>query len=278
MQARLSASGNIALLERMEMGSAKYSSTSGLEKDSSKNASLLAVCVAGIYVCYLVYGLAQESIYRFTAPDGSRFKSTLFMLCCQCVFNSAFAAAMVLWNGAVPLLNVDNFWTCYQPSFAYIAAMLASNEALKYVAYPTQAVAKSCKMVPVMLMGVVINNRKYSAKQYVTVLVITTGITIFNLNRAHKKQIDGDDTFGLALLAISLTLDGLTGPLQEGAQKRAEIRNGSSKSISHQMMLCVPFTLSLHSHLTFRVQSFLQVHECVGARLWRRCCNSVGAV
>ncbi|RLO12219.1 hypothetical protein DYB28_011846, partial [Aphanomyces astaci] len=47
-------------------------------------------------------------------------------------------------------------------AFSYLGAMLCSNEALKYVNYPTQALGKSCKMIPVMLMGVVLGRKKYS--------------------------------------------------------------------------------------------------------------------
>lgn len=33
-------------------------------------------------------------------------------------------------------------------SFSYVAAMFCSNAALGYVNYPTQVLAKSCKMIP----------------------------------------------------------------------------------------------------------------------------------
>ena len=35
-------------------------------------------------------------------------------------------------------------------ALTYLVAMACSNEALKHVTYPTQALAKSCKMIPVV--------------------------------------------------------------------------------------------------------------------------------
>lgn len=36
----------------------------------------------------------------------------------------------------------------------YVGAMLASNASLKWVNYPTQVLGKSCKPIPVMILGV----------------------------------------------------------------------------------------------------------------------------
>eukprot|EP00960_Hanusia_phi_P049983 759921-Hanusia_phi.AAC.4 len=48
-------------------------------------------------------------------------------------------------------------------------AMAASNEALRYVSYPTQVLGKSCKMVPVFLMGILIGGKKYGWSMYLQV-------------------------------------------------------------------------------------------------------------
>jgi UDP-galactose transporter B1 len=60
-------------------------------------------------------------------------------------------------------------------SLSYLGAMLASNEALQYVSYPTQVLGKSIKPVPVMLLGVLIARKSYPKLKYVCVLMIVTG-------------------------------------------------------------------------------------------------------
>lgn len=97
-------------------------------------------------------------------------------------------------------------------SLSYLLAMLSSNEALRYVSYPAQALAKSCKMVPVML-GNVLVGVKYGAREYLTVFVITAGVSVFQM--ADQAKAGKESTMlGMALLLFSLTLDGVTGSHQ----------------------------------------------------------------
>merc|ERR1719506_2656206 len=110
--------------------------------------------------------------------------------------------------------------------------MFCSNEALKFVSYPTQAVGKSCKMVPVMLMGVILGTKKYGFMDYFNVALITAGIVMFNL--AKSKAGGENSSVGLALLFTSLVLDGTTGSVQEGIQ-------GKHKTTSTQMMFLCNF-------------------------------------
>lgn len=116
-------------------------------------------------------------------------------------------------------------------SFAYLGAMLCSNEALKHVSYPTQALGKSCKMIPVMLMGVLIRRKKYTMREYICVLLITVGIAVFQLGKASAKHAAQENSsYGLVLLFLSLTLDGISGPKQE------EIAQTLRPSVHQQML------------------------------------------
>lgn len=100
-------------------------------------------------------------------------------------------------------------------AFSYIGAMYASNWALSFVNYPTQVLAKSCKMIPVMLMRIVINGKRYKLREYVNVVLITIGISVFTFYSKKAKGEASNSLFGLFLLFASLALDGLTGPTQE---------------------------------------------------------------
>jgi solute carrier family 35 (UDP-galactose transporter), member B1 len=53
--------------------------------------------------------------------------------------------------------------------------MLASNEALRHVSYPTQVLGKSIKPVPIMLLGVAIAGKRYHLMKYLGVLMIVIG-------------------------------------------------------------------------------------------------------
>jgi len=98
-------------------------------------------------------------------------------------------------------------------------AMAGSNEALRYVSYPTQVLGKSCKLVPVMAGGLVIGGKTFSALEYVQVLLLTIGVCVFNLFGSKKKKGGEDSTLGLALIGFSLLMDAVTGGLQDKVKK-----------------------------------------------------------
>lgn len=119
-------------------------------------------------------------------------------------------------------------------SFSYLAAMIASNHALQFIPYPTQVpsfsgsaperrpkedsievLGKSCKPIPVMLMGVLFARRSYPTLKYFFVLLIVIGVALF----LYKDGKDaGGSVFRLGwgelLLAVSLLMDGTTGTIQ----------------------------------------------------------------
>ena len=93
--------------------------------------------------------------------------------------------------------------------------MYSSNLALNYMSYPAQSLAKSCKMVPVMLMRILTVGQRYQPHEYVQVFVITAGICSFMLFEDGAKSGKETSLIGFALCLLSLLLDGYTGPTQE---------------------------------------------------------------
>jgi len=176
---------------------------------------MFVLCTAFIYVFYLGYGIIQEDLYssRF-GSTGEKFDHSLFLVLVQCVGNAAVAFSVMVVQtqprNGVPQLDYLKI------AFSYLSAMFASNAALKYVSYPTQALGKSCKLIPVMLMRIFIVRKQYSWREYLNVALTTAGIIIFMSTQEASAKKGGESSwFGLALLFISLALDGYTGPRQE---------------------------------------------------------------
>lgn len=90
---------------------------------------------------------------------------------------------------------------------------------LRYIDYPTMILAKSCKLVPVMLMNVVLYRRRFAAHKYLVVGMVTLGISIFMLgaptSAKHAKAGRSNSAVGLVLLFISLAVDGATNSSQD---------------------------------------------------------------
>lgn len=192
-----------------------------LEKMAARPELKLFISVVGIYTCYLTYGVLQEWIYSYRTPEGDRFSSTLFLLFIQVVANTVIAAVGILTSSSpddlkhskMPVKSVAMMGLCY------ISAMMCSNEALKYVSYPTQALAKSCKMIPVMIARLITGDARFSITETLTVLLITAGITVFRM-AGKELSNEGNSVYGLLLLFGSLALDGATGVGQDRLNKQ----------------------------------------------------------
>ncbi len=196
-----------------------------LDSSGTKFAGL----AVGVYLSFMLFGLAQEQVHKGNwGPEGERFRFPLFLITVQS-FCNMFVALMALgWSHALRHVfsptkpaQLSLFgkcpWYVYAcTSLSYILGLLFSNSALQHVDYPTQVLAKSCKMVAVMLAGVVLARRKYSLPQYTSVLILTGGIFMFSFFRSSGKAAgDPTSTLGIALLVMSLTCDGVTSVMQD---------------------------------------------------------------
>ncbi|XP_049885357.1 solute carrier family 35 member B1 homolog [Pectinophora gossypiella] len=182
-----------------------------------------------IFSCYFVYGMLQEKITRGKYGDGDKFTYALSLVLVQCVVNYAFAQVLMLsWtHGEDTTRRVYYF----SSAMTYLLAMVCSNMALQWINYPTQVVGKAAKPIPVMILGVLIGRKSYPFKKYLFVLLIVTGVVLF-MFKDSKKGGNDSQYFGIGevLLVLSLTMDGLTGAVQE------RIKSESSPT-AYSMML-----------------------------------------
>jgi UDP-galactose transporter B1 len=92
---------------------------------------------------------------------------------------------------------------------------------LGHIDYMTFILAKSCKLLPVMLLHLTIFRKRYPLYKYGVVLLVTLGVATFTLHHpGTSKKIatsttSGNSLWGLFLLSINLLLDGLTNTTQD---------------------------------------------------------------
>lgn len=100
--------------------------------------------------------------------------------------------------------------------------------ALSYISYPTMVLGKSCKLVPVMLMNVLLYRRRFAPHKYLVVAMVTAGITLFMAfgDEGAAKAKHGAkagagapslhaNLIGISYLLINLALDGATNSTQD---------------------------------------------------------------
>lgn len=186
-----------------------------------------ATCFVGIFVSYFLFGILQEYITKTKYGEKKeKFTFTYCLVFVQCLGSALVSKAILTFNVKKDdRKSVDTTpkWMHAFCSLTYLGAMLASNEALQHISYPTQVLGKSVKPVPVMILGVLIARKRYHLMKYFGVLTIVFGVVLFMLKEKNQKPIDDPLPnhpyaligFGEFLLIFSLAMDGLTGAIQE---------------------------------------------------------------
>lgn len=190
----------------------------------------LLACMMGIYVFFLTWGVLQERIttMEYVSYDGTstgRFRHFAFLNAVQAL-SCSLIALIVLWIQGSDLGPKS-------PSilFEYIRlAILASSAApfgyasLKHISFPIMILGKSCKLLPVMLMNIVVYQKRFPPSKYLTVLLITLGVAGFMLfepakasghPKAAHANVEKIPLLGLSLLLVNLLLDGTINSLQD---------------------------------------------------------------
>lgn len=224
----------------------------GIDPFSAQNLPKLLFCFFGLQVSYIVWGIVQEQLMT-QEYGGKKFESASF-----CVFGNRFfalfiALGIVLYQkqfskdtvvveDKVSAFDSKKNQNISTPFYAY-AACSASNslssfaqyEALKYISFPMQVLSKSCKIIPVMLAGILLNKQSYPKAEYIDAVIITIGVTMFTVSERHSEShtSEHEDPFwGVILLAIYLACDSFTSQWQDRVYKAYNINH-------YQMMLGV---------------------------------------
>lgn len=97
-----------------------------------------------------------------------------------------------------------------------------SNLSLNYINFPTKVVFRSCKLLPTMLFATCINKRKFSSLEYVSAVLVCTGLILFA--SADWRLTPTFNPIGLLFVLLSVVADAILPNLQERL-----FREGSSR-------------------------------------------------
>lgn len=122
---------------------------------------LLQKCVTGLQLSYLTWGVVQEQLMTKEYAAG-KFSSSAF-----CVFMNRFLALFIALAIVTYRKSQSANTKPQEAPTVYYAPSSISNsisswaqyEALKYVSFPTTTLSKSCKIIPVMLVGILVNKK-----------------------------------------------------------------------------------------------------------------------
>jgi solute carrier family 35 (adenosine 3'-phospho 5'-phosphosulfate transporter), member B2 len=232
-----------------------------VEPDGTKMEIIQRVifCAVGLNISFSIWGLVQERMLTYP------YNGDYFIYSYGLVFLNRLGGLVL---STVLMYHYKVTWVSsplYEFSFPSVANMLSSwcqYEALKYVSFPTQMLAKALKLVPVMLMGKFINNKTYETYEYVCGAMIGFGIYLF-LSSSESIEF-GQDLFGnpesvkgiycgLVLLSLYLFFDSFTSQWQT---RMFELKKEMSPL---QMMLVINAFSTAFSFITLVHQEELTV-------------------
>ncbi|KAF9992802.1 UDP-galactose transporter, partial [Modicella reniformis] len=223
-----------------------------------------------IYSCFLTWGYYQEKVS--TTPygqDATKFKFFIFLNLIQSIFASFVAFLYLkLFLRHKTLSFPSNPLTIKFMQVALLSVIGSpfSYAALKHIDYPTMILAKSCKLIPVMFMNILLYRRKFPLHKYICVALITIGVSGFMLyapvdeHKASKKAIVNNSLYGLFLVTINLTIDGITNSTQDqifhtfrsiSGQEMMGFMNLFMSGYMSLWLLFNPYTSELSNALTF---------------------------
>lgn len=114
---------------------------------------------------------------------------------------------------------------------------------LAHIDYITFLLAKSCKLLPVMLLHVTVFRTRYPLYKYLVVAAVTLGVAIFTLHSSRSHRPSGKNrpagaslAWGLLLLSINLLFDGLTNSTQDYVFQSFRPYSGPQMMCANNMM------------------------------------------
>ncbi|XP_029799509.1 adenosine 3'-phospho 5'-phosphosulfate transporter 2 isoform X2 [Suricata suricatta] len=147
----------------------------GLNLSRFNKLTQFFICVAGVFVFYLIYGYLQELIFSMEGFKPYGWYLTLVQFAFYSIFGLIELQLIQDKRRRIPGK------TYMIIAFLTVGTMGLSNTSLGYLNYPTQVIFKCCKLIPVMLGGVLIQGKRYNLADVSAAVCMSLGLVWFTL-------------------------------------------------------------------------------------------------
>lgn len=175
-----------------------------------------AILSSLIMVFFLIYGYTQEWIFRQEGMKPHGWYLTLVLFAFYSVISRI---EMSMWGE----IRRIPFKTYLFLALTTLTTMGFSNASLGYLNYPTQVIFKCCKLIPVLIGGILIQRKRYGPLDFGAALVMCLGLIFFTL--ADSKVSPNFDFMGVVMISIALVADAIIGNVQEKTMKQYHAGN-----------------------------------------------------
>ncbi|XP_006141274.1 adenosine 3'-phospho 5'-phosphosulfate transporter 2 isoform X1 [Tupaia chinensis] len=185
------------------------------------------ICVAGVFVFYLIYGYLQELIFSVEGLKSYGWYLTLVQFAFYSIFGMIELQLIQDKRRRIPGK------TYMIIAFLTVGTMGLSNTSLGYLNYPTQVIFKCCKLIPVMLGGVFIQGKRYNVADVSAAVCMSLGLIWFTL--ADSTIAPNFNLTGVMLISLALCADAVIGNVQEKAMKLHNASNSEMVLYSYSI-------------------------------------------
>lgn len=186
-----------------------------------RRAAHLLGCFVGLQFSYLTWGVLQEKIMTRQYVDSTgqigQFKDSQFLVFVNRIM--AFAVALLCIMAIKQPRHKAPLYKYSYCSFSNILSSWCQYEALKFISFPTQVLAKASKIIPVMAMGWIISRKTYEKYEYAVAMLISSGMFLFLYGSPGSVSGSNSSTTtsfsGLILLIGYMSSDAFTSNWQK---------------------------------------------------------------
>lgn len=190
----------------------------GIDMSYLPRGGQFIVCIGGVFLFYLLYGYYQELIFSIPGFKLHGWYLTLV----QFAFYTLFAAVETIFvlKDITKRIPIKVYFLL---AFLTVGTMGMSNSSLRYLNYPTQVIFKCCKLIPVMLGGIFIQDKRYGVMDFISCLLMSIGLTFFIL--AGSTIQPNFNYIGIIMMSLALCSDAAIGNVQEKSMKLFKASN-----------------------------------------------------
>ncbi|KAK0419253.1 hypothetical protein QR680_014039 [Steinernema hermaphroditum] len=182
---------------------------------------------SAVFVLYIGYGYCQELLFRLDGMKPFGAYLTLIQFWIYAILAYGERSISHEKGRKIP------FKTYVQLAFYTVGTMVLSNASVGYLNYPTQVIFKCCKLIPVMIGGMLIQGKRYGLLDFAAVLLMTLGLTIFSYG--DMKAAPNYDWRGYLMISGALVADAVIGNVQEKAMKGYKAGNNEVVLYSYSL-------------------------------------------
>ncbi|XP_012872152.1 PREDICTED: adenosine 3'-phospho 5'-phosphosulfate transporter 2 isoform X1 [Dipodomys ordii] len=199
----------------------------GINLSTFNKLTQLFICVAGVFVFYLIYGYLQELIFSVEGFKSFGWYLTLVQFAFYSIFGLIELQLIQDKRRRIPGK------TYMIIAFLTVGTMGLSNTSLGYLNYPTQVIFKCCKLIPVMIGGVFIQGKRYNIADVSAAVCMSLGLIWFTL--ADSTIAPNFNLTGVMLISLALCADAVIGNVQEKAMKLHNASNSEMVLYSYSI-------------------------------------------